>query len=175
MLVPGEQEQLDRKLLQALQNGDKEVLEQLYDRYAPTLMGVIHSVVPDKALAEQVLQQTFVTIWSRIGVYDMSQNRFLTWALAIARGFAHDAARRYKRQEEEASQLISDINVDSKPFGIELASRCRLPYAEKTALELVYLKGQNCAEAAEALGVTIEQLKAHITQAIIHLKADPSA
>lgn len=174
MLAPGERDQLEIKLLQALQNGDKEVLEQLYDKYAPTLMGVIHSLVPDKALAEKVLQQTFVTIWSRIGVYDLSRNRFLTWALAIARGFARDAARKHKRQDQ-ANQLISDINVDNKPFGIELASRCRLPYAEKTALELVYLKGQTCAEAAEALGVTVEQLKAHIKQAIIHLKADPSA
>ncbi|GAB3812093.1 hypothetical protein GCM10028895_02800 [Pontibacter rugosus] len=70
------QGETEQSLVEALKQGKQEVLGLLYDAYAPVMMGVILRIVPDREVAEEVLQETFLAIWSRIEVYDASKKDF---------------------------------------------------------------------------------------------------
>lgn len=177
--LKGETEQ---SLVAAMQQGRQEVLGLLYDAYAPVMMGVISRIVPDPEKAEQVLQETFVAIWSRIEVYDASRNRFLVWGLAIARGIALEAAKndRYAAvaQQQKSRNFAGAENKENEvgqKGKQEKEPLCHLEPQEKEILELVYLKGLSCTEAAAELGITEEKMRTVIKRAFVHLKAGKSA
>lgn len=172
----------EQSLVKAIQQGKQEVLGLLYDAYAPVMMGVITRIIPDKEVAEEVLHETFVAIWSRIGIYDSSKNRLLIWGLAIARGIALEALKtgKYKPESTEEKEtclpeekslrdmVLQDIQQESKLF------KC-LKEQERTILDLIYLQGKSCAEVTDELGISEETLKSSLKKAFIHLKAEKSA
>lgn len=177
--LKGETEQ---SLVTAMKQGRQEVLGLLYDAYAPVMMGVISRIVPDQEVAEQVLQETFVAIWSRIEVYDASRNRLLVWGLAIARGIALEAAKndRYAAvaQQQKSRNFVGAENKENEvrqQRKQENEPLCYLEPQEKEILELVYLKGRSCTEAAAELGITEEKMIIVIKKAFVHLKAGKSA
>ncbi len=168
------QGETEQSLTAALQEGKREVLGKLYDAYAPVMLGVISRIVPDPHMAEEVLQETFVAIWSRIKGYDASKSRFLIWGLAIARGIAQDALKR-DRYKQLASMpqtaLLQQAHVKD-----EVQNQLfQLDAQEREALDLICLKGCNCTEAATRLGVTDATLRLRIREAFRHIKAEKSA
>ncbi|MFD3001903.1 RNA polymerase sigma factor [Pontibacter toksunensis] len=176
------QGETEQSLVAALQQGRQEVLGLLYDAYAPVMMGVISSIVPDQEMAEQVLQETFVAIWTRIEVYDATRNRFLTWGLAIARGIALEAVKngRYTAvaQQQKSRNFAGAENKENsflKKGKQENEQLCHLEPQEKEILELVYLKGRSCTEAAAELGITEEKMRVVLKNAFVHLKAKKPA
>lgn len=164
------QGETEQSLVAALQQGKQEMLSILYDAYAPVMMGVITRIVPDKEQAEEVLQETFVAIWSRIDVYDSSKGRFLIWGLAIARGIALEAVKngKYKQPGPAYNAAQQEREQMLKPL-------CDLEPQERAILELIYLKGCSCAEVATELNITQETLKTTLKKAFIHLKSEKSA
>ena len=169
------QGETEQSLVEALQQGRKEMMDLLFDAYAPVMLGVIIRIIPDKELAEEVLYETFIAIWTRIGVYDASQNRFLTWGLAIARGLALEAVRcgRVARLTEQNGQNGKVIGkVTENKTGVDLFAGLELQV--KTVLELIYLKGRTCNEVASELGITTETIKASLKKAFVQLKAGKS-
>ncbi|ARS34565.1 RNA polymerase sigma factor [Pontibacter actiniarum] len=167
----------EQYLIEALQQGNREVLGQLYDAYAPVMLGVISRIVEDAEVAEEVLQETFVAVWSRIEVYDYSRNRFLTWALAIARGMALEAVKAGKCNslKKAAAKPAPEGAQAGKPQNQGESPLCHLEPQERAVLELIYLKGRSCPEAAAALGITEQKLRQTLQKAFIHLKAGKPA
>lgn len=176
------QGETEQSLVAALQQGRQEMLGKLYDAYAPTMMGVIIRIVQQHELAEQVLQETFVAIWERIGIYDASKDRLLTWGLAIARGIALEAVKtnRYSPgtnppNKQSALRATPDKNVPLQHNGIVKKDLCTLPPLEKKALELLYLQGRTCTETAGELNMTVDALRNIVKKAFTHLKAEKTA
>lgn len=177
--IQGEAEQ---RIVAALRQGRQEVLAKLYDAYAPVMMGVISRIVQDQETAEEVLKDTFVAIWTRIGVYDASKQRLLTWGLAIARGLALEAVKSerytsFSKSGEKAAEngKGSEKDVVSQQENKAGADLCHLDSTEKRALELIYLKGYTCTEAAAHMNMTTGQLMELVKHAFVHLKAGKSA
>lgn len=175
------QGETEQSLVEALRQGKQEMLGKLYDAYAPVMMGVISRIVHDNEVAEEVLKDTFVAIWSRIGVYDASKDRLLTWGLAIARGIALEANKsnrhtasveRIKKTSENGTQKNKSVTLQKG--GIVKQNLCSLPPLEKTVLELLYLKERTCAEVAGELNLSVEEVKTVLKKAFAHLKADKS-
>lgn len=169
----------EQSLVAALKQGRQEMLGKLYDAYAPVMMGVISRIVPDAEVAEQVLQETFVAIWTRIGVYDASKERLLTWGLAIARGIALEAVKtnRYTTTAKYKNETapLPNKHVPLQQGQISVENVCSLAPLEKKALELLYLKGRTCAETAGELNITETALKEVLKSAFTQLKAEKSA
>ena len=90
--------------------GDKKAFEQLYDRYADSLYGVLLKMVNDDALAKDILQESFVKIWKNASKYDPQKAKVFTWMYQIARNTALDKIRRRtKRSEREIRQEKSNV------------------------------------------------------------------
>jgi RNA polymerase sigma-70 factor (ECF subfamily) len=85
-----DQQLRDDVLMTRIVQGDVSALEMLYDRHAPTVFGIALNITGDRALAEEVLQETFWEVWQRAAT---GQSRsFPGWLFRIVRRLAMQAA-----------------------------------------------------------------------------------
>lgn len=81
----------DEILITRTAQGDTAALEILYDRYAPTVLGIALKIIEDRALAEKLLQETFWQVWQRTSMYGPENGSFTGWLYRMARQLAMDA------------------------------------------------------------------------------------
>lgn len=86
--------------------GNREAFDALYRATAGMLLGICLRVLPDRAEAEEVLQEVFVTVWGKAGQFDRHRAKPMTWLGAIARNRAIDRLR-----ASPAAELRADIDV----------------------------------------------------------------
>ena len=87
----------EEELLNLLKNKDGNAFSYLYDNYSAALYGVILRILKqDEGAAEDILQDAFMKIWSKMAMYDASKGTLFTWMLNIARNSAIDALRTVK-------------------------------------------------------------------------------
>ena len=163
----------DLFLIERLQNGDKNALFTLYNRYSGALYGVILRMCNNKEQAEDLLQECFLKIWEKIKTYDANKGRFYTWAYRIAKNTTLNHLRKsspliqtedlsvYERKEQEGdredySELNGLIN--------------KLESHHREALELVYFKGYTHREAHEVMEVPLGTFKSYVRQALFQLR-----
>jgi len=163
----------------ALKNREKIAVEALYDMYSSSLFGVISRIIIDTAVAEDVLQETFVKIWRSFPSYNTDKGRLFTWMVNIARNLSIDKIRskdfknQNKNQELENNVTFIDeqSNTVYKPelLGIKELVDTLKP-EQKSILDLVYFKGYTHVEAADELGVPLGTIKTRLRMAIVQLR-----
>src|SRR5229473_2706530 len=82
-----------RALLSRCAARDPRALEQLYTLVAPLLFGLLTRILRRRALAEEALQDVFISIWQRAGQYRSERGSALAWLIGIARYRAIDLLR----------------------------------------------------------------------------------
>ncbi|MDN6311242.1 MAG: RNA polymerase sigma factor [Flavobacteriaceae bacterium] len=156
------------QLLELLQKKDEKSFDHLYDMYAQSLFGVIHTIVKNKAQAEDVLQEVMIKIWEKLDTYNSDKGRFYTWIVNIARNAAIDKYRSkaYKKQRENLSTdnfvdiLEGSYNLGklTNAIGIEAFVKKLKPKCIKI-IDLLFYKGFTNKEAAEDLSIPLGTLK----------------
>jgi RNA polymerase sigma-70 factor (ECF subfamily) len=169
----------EEELVHSLRNREKIAIEALYDMYSSSLMGVIARIVIDEAIAEDVLQETFIKIWNSFQSYSTEKGRLFTWMVNIARNMAIDKIRskdfknQNKNQDIENNVTFIDEQVNSvyKPelMGIKDLVE-KLKPEQKVILDLVYFKGYTHVEAAEELRMPLGTVKTRLRMAIMQLR-----
>ena len=81
------------ELLVRLQRRDPQALAELYDRYGQLVFRLILRMVRDNGIAEDLVQETFLRVWNRIGGFDSDRGAVGPWLLAVARNRAIDYLR----------------------------------------------------------------------------------
>ena len=165
--------------MHALQNREKIAVEALYDMYSSSLYGVISRIVTDTAIAEDVLQETFVKIWHSFSSYSADKGRLFTWMVNVARNLSIDKIRskdfknQNKNQELENNVTFIDEqrNTTYNPelLGIKDLVQALKP-EQKSILDLVYFKGYTHVEAADELGIPLGTIKTRLRMAILQLR-----
>ena len=84
----------DETLAARIAQGDSSALEALYERYAAIVMGITLRVTGDRALAENLLQETFWQVWKRASTYRPQSGPFTGWLFRLARQIALDSNRK---------------------------------------------------------------------------------
>lgn len=161
-------------LVHYLQVQDKKAITILYNSYSPVLYGVILRIVKNEMIAEDVLQECFVKIWTSFHLYNPFRGRLFTWLLNIARHLAIDKIRSraylkgLKTQPMETGNLARKIvNQGFQPehIGIkELTNKLR-PEHQKI-IDLMYFEGYSQREIAEELNLPLGTVKTKARQAI---------
>src|SRR4029079_6531748 len=68
-------------------------LETLYDRHATALFAAVYRMTSDRGTAEEVVQETFLTLWNRAETFDPHAGSLAAWLHTIARNRAIDRMR----------------------------------------------------------------------------------
>src|SRR6478672_10809569 len=101
----------ERELITLLRQKDNGAFSYLYEHYSGALYGIIKQIVADVDLANDVLQEVFVSIWKKIDSYDESKGRLFTWMLNIARNASIDKTRSRSFQQSRQQQTLGDTDV----------------------------------------------------------------
>jgi RNA polymerase sigma-70 factor (ECF subfamily) len=117
-------------------SGSEAALETLYDRYATAIFAAVYRMTSDRGTAEEVVQETFLTLWNRAETFDPGTGSLPAWLHAIARNRAIDRLRAAGR----------------RPTLIGLASIAAPDEDPSQALERLAVRGSVVAGSAPAAG-----------------------
>lgn len=166
----------DQFLIHRLRNKDNQALSTLYDRYSGALYGVIIRMCKNEPLAQDILQETFVSIWQKIDTYDAEKGRFYTWAYRIARNKTLNSLRKSKDliQTDDLSVYENEQTEEegSRDFSALNGSIRKLEPHHQKAIELIYFEGQTHREAHKVMNVPLGTFKSYIRQALKKMRED---
>ncbi|GAA4816381.1 RNA polymerase sigma factor [Litoribaculum gwangyangense] len=166
--------QNDIALIIQIQNKDEVALSKLYDNYAPALYGVIIRICKDEQHAQNILQDTFMTIWEKAHQYNSEKGKFYTWAYRIAKNKTLNFKRKSQNliQTEDLSVYANkEDSITIEPEYLQLSGCLKqLEEHHQKALELVYFNGLTHREAHKEMDVPLGTFKSYIKQALKKLQ-----
>lgn len=180
---------VDFALLQRIVARDERAVAELYDRHSGLVFSVIWRILRSQVDAEDVLQETFVRVWTRAETYDVSLGSPTTWLTRIARNRAVDRLRARRVRAEidgqapetgtsgeiqEAVAAVSDRpDVRTEDAAMTSALRgavARLPETQRVLIEAAYFEGYTHQELADRLGLPLGTVKTRIRAGLLALR-----
>lgn len=168
----------EQELVTLLKNRESKAFAYLYDHYSAALLGIILQILKDDGYANDVLQEVFISIWSKIESYDSSKGKLFTWMLNIARNASIDVLRsknylnQKKNQSLEPNVNIStarNFNLSVDNIGLRKVME-KLKREYRILLELAYFKGYTHEEIAEIESIPLGTVKTRIRNALLQLR-----
>ena len=171
----------ERDLIARLRRRDPQALAELYDRYGKMAYSLVLRVVRDQAIAEDLVQETFLRVWNRVRSIDSDKGSIGPWLLAIARHRAIDYLRSSAGRERNAVELDE---TDHAPLycameaGILISDQARrvkvamekLPPNYRMVMELAYFDGLSQTEMAVRMGQPLGTIKTWVSTALQNLR-----
>ena len=144
----------DRELLSLVAARDEAAFQRLYGRYADRVFRYALTLLRDRHLAEEVVQETMVAVWRGAGSFK-GGSQVSTWIFGIARNQAHALRRREARgaREPEEPLVLPDPAGPLEREGRVLAALEGLPPEQREVVVLAFYEGLSYREIAELLGV----------------------
>jgi len=162
----------DEELMPLIGEKDPEAFEVFYDRHGGAAYSLAYRIVGERAAAEDVTQEAFISIWRSGARYDQARGSVRSWTLSIVRNRAIDALRSKAGRapkltfDDEAilEQRPSGDLTDDEALRRETAHEVRgalgeLPGEQSKVIQLAYFGGFSHSEIAEMLGVPLGTVK----------------
>jgi RNA polymerase sigma-70 factor (ECF subfamily) len=177
----------DLSLLQRIAARDGAALAELYDRHSRLAFAIIRRIVQSPSDAEEVLQETFVRVWSRAETYDARLGSPAAWVVRIARNRAIDRVRARQARAgvnapvpavvdaAAARELPSHDTPESVLHATYAARALRgavagLPAAQRILIEAAFFEGYTHQELAARFGVPLGTVKTRIRNGLLSLR-----
>ena len=170
----------ERVLIERLKRRDPQALAELYDRYGRAAYSLALRVVRDKAIAEDLVQETFLRVWNRVHSIDHEKGAIGPWLLAIARNKAIDylrsAAGRERNVELDETdhaplyrEMEAEILVSNQARRVKSALD-KLGPNYRTVMELAYFEGLSQSEMSVRMGQPLGTIKTWVRTALQSLR-----
>jgi len=161
-----------------LHERNRDAIALLYDRFGPTLYGIVLRIVHSKELAEDVVQDAFVKAWRHGHTYDPQKGTLFTWLLNIARNAAIDKTRtaafkRNLRQQPIDNGMCNDAghSVEQRPDHIGLDNIVNeLEEKHRVIIDLIYFQGFTHTEVTDHLKIPLGTVKTRLRIALRELR-----
>ena len=168
----------DEALVALAARSEQSALAELYDRYGRTAYGLALRIVRDQALAEDAVQEAFLTIWRTASRFVPERGKASTWILTLVHRRAVDTVRREQRRRADSLDRAEEPAVEGVEEDAWLrlqrervqAALRRLPDAQREALELAYYGGFSQSELAERLGQPLGTIKSRMFTGLSSLR-----
>src|SRR5260221_13557055 len=102
----------DEALLNAIANGAVWAMESLYERYSRILYSLAYRMVADHQVAEDLLQDAFLSVWRRATSYSPQTGAARSWLISILHHRTIDYLRRTRRRSTIKEASLEDIELD---------------------------------------------------------------
>ncbi|MGE0067332.1 MAG: RNA polymerase sigma factor [Solirubrobacterales bacterium] len=166
----------ERRIAELLRAGDEGAIALVEARFGRVLGGFLREALPDRSMAEEVMQQVLVEIWRRGPDYDSERASLLTWMMTIARSRAIDERRR-RRPEPIDPAAIDDGDAAPSAELEQMLERWRLaalldqiPPEEAIALRLRFYEELAQPEISARLGVPLGTVKTRMVRGLARLR-----
>jgi RNA polymerase sigma-70 factor (ECF subfamily) len=168
----------DDALMKQFCRGDEAAFETLYARHAPPILAFLQRMVRDSALAEDLLQTTFLSVVRARGRYQPGTT-VRAWVFAIAANAGRDALRRRRARREAptSERAVAQVAAEPAPTADPAAARAvqealmRLPVDQREAVVLHKLQDLSFEEVAAALGISVSAAKVRAHRGYERLRA----
>ena len=151
--------QSDAELLEASRRGEREAFGVLVERYQDVVCAVSYSRTGDRALSEDVAQDTFIAAWRQLDQL-REVGRLRSWLCGIARNLARKARRRSEREAPLERIVVFeganpfDHAAEAESERVVRDALARVPEIYRDVLVLYYRDHRSVREVAAALGIT---------------------
>lgn len=154
---------------------------ELYDRYGRIVYSLILRIVRDRAIAEDLVQESFLRVWNRAQAFDSERGALGPWVLTVARNQALDYIRSVQGRvwnsvasaDDEHPGTFRDWEGDMLD-GVRLrqvqSALDKLNENQRAVIELAYFEGLSQAEMAETMKQPLGTVKTWVRSALRTLR-----
>ncbi|HEY0252875.1 MAG TPA: sigma-70 family RNA polymerase sigma factor, partial [Kofleriaceae bacterium] len=148
----------DAELLDATRRGEREAFGALIERYQGVVCAVSYSRTGNRALSEDVAQDTFLAAWHQLDQL-REASRLRAWLCGIARNLARKARVRSERESPVEDDHVSTANPFDDVAEVEAErvvqdALTRVPETHRDVLVLYYREHRSVREVARLLDIT---------------------
>lgn len=174
-----------RALIERIAQRDEAALRTLYERTSPRLFGLAMRVLRQRDTAEDVLQESFLTVWRVAVDYRASLSPPLAWLGLIVRSRALDALRKRASSRTGVTQEYDDAmehgteGEGNGPLDAADASQqaqalhlclSRLEARQREVVSLAYLRDLSHSELAQQLAIPLGTVKTWVRRGLEQLR-----
>jgi RNA polymerase sigma-70 factor (ECF subfamily) len=181
MVPPAERSALSAHILAIAQNADRAAFGALFAHFAPRVKGYLMRLGADAAVAEDIAQETLLSVWRKAAYYDPRKAEASTWVFAIARNLRIDALRRERHPEPQATEeliamIAMDEGAESAVDAAERGAKLRqalvhLPTEQAEIVRLAFFQDKPHSEIERELGIPLGTVKSRLRLAMARLRA----
>jgi RNA polymerase sigma factor (sigma-70 family) len=176
---PAERDELNH-LLQQSGRSDQKAFAELYKRTSSKLFGVCLRMLRDRGEAEEVLQETYTTVWRRASSFDASKASAITWLVTLSRNKAIDRLRQHREELMDDPSRLDEV-VDEQPTPATDAQtsqeyqrlqRCldELEPQQQSSVREAFFTGATYNELAARCKVPLGTMKSWIRRSLMQLR-----
>jgi RNA polymerase sigma-70 factor, ECF subfamily len=180
--IEGLQEASDGALVVAIARYHQEALAEAYRRNGGAVFALARRLLADTALAEEVVQEVFLRLWTQPDRFDPERGSLRSYLLAQSHGRAVDLLRSEtsrRRREEREARATAERGYDIEREVLDLAVGDhvkevldRLPPDERQPIELAYFGGYTYRQVATRLDQPEGTVKSRIRAGLKRMRAD---
>lgn len=181
LAAPTEDAERMAALLNDVAGGSRAAFEALYRATSSKLFGVCLRLLPDRAEAEDVLQEVYASVWHKAGQYDAQRASAIAWLAMIARNKAIDRLRASPQAQRHAPIEDAAEAPDSGPTPLQHAEtttdRARLDACmdkledrRRDLIRTAFFEGATYEELAERSGSPLGSVKSWIRRGLMQLR-----
>jgi len=177
----------DEELMAGLCSKDSECLHALFTRYARLVFGIALRILKDRSEAEEVVQETFFSLYQKAELFDANKGTAKAWLVQIAFSRARDRRAHLLRRGfysgtdiESLDDTLQGQDDVEREVGLRIDFACLLTAFEdlsemqRKTLELFYFQGLELREISERLNEPIGNVRHHFYRGLERLRKSPA-
>ena len=176
--MPSTSDATDVTLIDRIVRRDPSAVADLYDQHSTLLYGLILRILKDRDETGEVLQEVFVSVWTRAESYNVSLGTVVGWLVRIARNRAIDRLRARMVRERALEHYPLPLLPETPETGAARTERRRavmqalaaLPAEQRMLIEEAYFSGLTHVELASRFGLPLGTVKTRIRTAMTNLR-----
>ena len=154
-----------------VQDGNPDAFELMYDRHGGSAFSLAYRMVGDRTVAEDIIQEAFLSIWRSRARYQRDRGSVRSWVLgivhhrtidALRRNLVHDRRRASAEgiEERHEARELTDVEVARRDEARTVrAALEELPDEQGRVIELAYFGGFTHTQIADMLAMPIGTVK----------------
>jgi RNA polymerase sigma-70 factor (ECF subfamily) len=172
----------DEDLMAHVRDGDQRAFEVVFDRHADAAFSLAYRMCGRRATAEDIVQESFLSLWRSGGRYDPSRGSVRSWVLGVVHNRAIDL---FRRETVRTGKDVSDDDAvqrlasgDSTEHEVERRADAaqvhgalhELPDEQRKVIELAYYGGFSHSQIAQILDLPAGTVKGRMRLALTQLR-----
>jgi len=176
----------DRQLVRRIGGGDEEAFRSLFAAYGSSAMALATRVVRQPHLAEEIVQEAFLSLWLNPELYDERRGSVKAWLMTMVHHRAVDVIRREEAQRRRSDHLAAGLREETDDPSEDVveavaapaeraavrAALEALPPEQRTVLELMYFDGLSQTQIAERTGTPLGTVKSRALLGMRRMRAE---